>query len=229
MKKRALLVTWDIVIVLSILYSVCFFVIPFGLSDNDIAFYITYALTLAAFIVAGIISCIVFGKEPLSARIVRVGIFWVGAAACAIQLLADIIFYILGTIYIIALWIVIVAETVIVCAMAISLITMTVYVGHIARDERRQSNATAFIFALREQYHDILICCGQELKTAMGKLYEYVLYTDPVSTPAMKEVEISINIVTRDLILCIVKKHNDIAQEKIEELLILLKRRQKSV
>lgn len=121
------------------------------------------------------------------------------------------------------------AETVIVCAMAISLITMTVYAGHIARSERQQSNATAFIFGLRQQYRDILICCGQELKTAMDKLYEYVLYTDPVSTPAMKEVEISINNVTRDLILCIEKKHNDIAQEKIEELLILLKRRQKSV
>lgn len=162
-------------------------------------------------------------------RIVRVGIFWVGAAACAIQLLADIIFYILGTFYIIDLWIVVVAEVVIVCCMDISLIAMAVYVGHIARSGRQQSSATAFIFGLRRQYRDLFISCGAGLKTAMGKLYEYVLYTDPVSTPAMEEVEILIFNATRELITCIEKKHNDDAQEKIEELLILLKKRQKSV
>lgn len=229
MKKRAMLVTWGIIIVLSVLYSVCFFVIPFGLSDNEVAFYVTYALTLAVFIIAGIISCVVFGKKSLPARIVRVGIFWVGAAACAIQLLADIIFYILGTFYIIDLWIVVVAEVVIVCCMDISLIAMAVYVGHIARSGRQQSSATAFIFGLRRQYRDLFISCGAGLKTAMGKLYEYVLYTDPVSTPAMEEVEILIFNATRELITCIEKKHNDDAQEKIEELLILLKKRQKSV
>ena len=226
MKIRFSVITLSIVAVIAAVYSCCFFVIPFGLEENYSVFFVTYCATILLLAAIFGISCLAFCRDSLKLRVIGVTIFMSVVITFLVQILADIIFYVVGSYLAIRMWVVIIIECFIFGALIIALVALINHRRFIERNDYTQNKSTDFIFTLRKEYLVISKTDIPQVRKQLNRLYEAVLYTDPVSTDIVTDVEVKIKQKTDELKEQINRCDTTKILAIIEELVGLIRERQ---
>lgn len=181
MKKDTIRTLASIAILLAI-YILVVFLVPFERGD---IFWLSFGVTVAAFVVAGSVTYAnVAGNTDSRSRFYHYPVVRIALIYGATQLVLSLIFMALG--WWIPLWAAILVYAVILGAALICLISAGAVVDHIQEQDRQLKKDTTRMRVLQSKANQLLsMSDAPELK----KFAEELRYSDPVSSPALQEVE----------------------------------------
>ena len=180
--KKDTIRTLGILAIVLVIYLLVVFLIPFEQGD---IFWLSFGTTLTAFVLIGAVVYSAVTSRP-DARskfygfpMVRIALIY-GAA----QLVISLAFMALG--WWIELWIAILVYALVLGGALICLISAGSVVDHIHQQDDQQKRDTTLMRSLQSKANQLLSMSDvQELK----KFAEELRYSDPVSSPALQEVE----------------------------------------
>ena len=133
--------------------------------------------------------CIGIYDKELKSRVLGVPILYLGYGVLVAQFVIDIVITAVGSRFEIGAWVAVVIETLLLAFFFISLIARTAYKDTIKKIDEKEYKES-FIRELRPELKLLVDSVNAgDVKTALNKLYETVLYTDPVSSKFVIEIE----------------------------------------
>lgn len=223
--KKRLAIFISALLIIYIIYNICFFVIPFNKEISNASYWISYGATSFVFICCTISTILGINDRSLKSRIFGIPILFLNITTIFVQIIFDLIVMIIGNFILFQSWITIVFETLLIGLFFLSLIAEKTYKDKIITIDKKD-NKELFIRKLRIELELMRNSINDDsLLKAFDKLYEEVKYTDPVSKQEVYEVEEEIsNAVSR------IKKNIDEgnfvkAKKAINATLILVRER----
>lgn len=186
--KKTIVTTLLLAIILAT-YNVLYFAIPYNRDLSNAAIWITYGVTTFLIAFSAVTVCIGICDKKLKSRVLGVPILYLGYGVLVAQFVVDIVITAVGSIFEIGAWFAAAIETLLLAFFFVSLIARTAYKDAIKKiDEKAYKES--FIRELRPELKLLVDSVNaDEVKTALNKLYESVLYTDPVSSKFVIEIE----------------------------------------
>lgn len=186
--KKAIVTTLILAVILAA-YNVLYFVIPYNRDLSNAAMWITYGVTTFLIVFSAATVCIgIYDKESKS-RVLGIPILYLGYGVLVAQFVIDIVIAAVGSRFEVGAWVAAVVETLLLAFFFISLIARTAYKDTIKKIDEKEYKES-FIRELRPELKLLVDSVNDgEVKTALNKLYETVLCTDPVSSKFVIEIE----------------------------------------
>lgn len=186
--KKTIVTTLLLAVILAA-YNALYFAIPYNRDLSNAAIWITYGVTTFLIAFSAVTVCIGICDKELKSRVLGVPILYLGYGVLVAQFVVDIVITAVGSIFEIGAWFAAVIETLLLAFFFVSLIARTAYKDAIKKiDEKAYKES--FIRELRPELKLLVDSVNAgEVKTALNKLYETVLYTDPVSSKFVIEIE----------------------------------------
>ena len=187
---RRSLIAALILLIVAIIYSVIFFVVPFP-KISGTAFYITYGCTLFSLMLSLLIFVIAFGGDKdLSTRIFGVPIIYAAYSLVIAQALFDVVVMWVGSFVVFKPWITIIVETLLIGISLIVLILRVSYRNMIVENDAKNLSKESFIKELRIEIDSIVRENRDEMLTKeLHKLQDLIKYTTPVSNNSVLQIE----------------------------------------
>lgn len=186
--KKTIVTTLILAIIMAA-YNVLYFVIPYNRDLSNAAIWITYGVTMFLIAFSAVTVCIGIYDKELKSRVLGVPILYLGYGVLVAQFVIDIVITAVGSRFEIGAWVAVVIETLLLAFFFISLIARTAYKDTIKKIDEKEYKES-FILELRPELKLLVDSVNAgEVKTALNKLYETVLYTDPVSSKFVIEIE----------------------------------------
>ena len=165
-------------------YNVLYFVIPYNRDLSNAAMWITYGVTTFLIVFSAVTVCIGIYDKELKSRVLGIPILYLGYGVLVAQFVIDTVITSVGSRFE-------VVETLLLAFFFISLIARTAYKDTIKKIDEKEYKES-FIRELRPELKLLVDSVNDgKVKTALNKLYETVLCTDPVSSIIEIEDEIS--------------------------------------
>lgn len=182
--------------VLLVLYNLIVFLVPFNRTN---VFWISYGFTIAAFVIASIAIYIGFIKQPdAKSKFYGFPILKIGVVYTAVQIIAGLIFMLLGTY--IPSWIPSILYAVIAGATVIGLVSADTVVEQIQVQDAKLKKD---IFCMRELQSIACslpgLCNNMDTKKKLENLADNMRYSDPISSKATSEAEAELKICIAEL------------------------------
>ena len=171
--------------IILIAYHLVVFVAPFPFSD---VFWISYGFTLVSFAVAAASIYIAFGKASAKSKFYGFPIAKIGVTYAAAQLVVGMVAMIIGAI--IPGWIAVIVYSLALCAAALGLISTEAVRDGIEIQDKKLKEDTALMNDLRTKVNQMANQCdNSDAAKALRRFSEEIRFSDPVSNPALKEIE----------------------------------------
>lgn len=174
-----------VIVICLVLYHLLAFLIPF---EHTTVFWLAYGFTLAAFVVAGV-AVYLASYRGASAKsqfygfpIARIGVIY-----GALQLGLGLVFMALGAW--IAEWIAILVFVFMLGAALIGIISADAIRDDIQQQDSKLRDSVSVMRSLQSKLRQMAAQCDGQEATAVQKLAEELRYSDPVSGPALAEIE----------------------------------------
>lgn len=212
------IVTALLILVGLAVYNVLFFVIPFNFEHSAPAFWLTYGFTTFFLLFAAVIAFLGLRNKKITYRVFGIPLLKLAVASIIFQLIVDILVMSLGSFFTFPAWIVGVVDTLAVAYVIIALIVYVTFKDHIetidsyAKKEQYTKELRIELEVLKNKYSSC------ELAKELNGLYETVLYTDPVSSEEVAEVENEILSKLDDLRKQLEENNLDEARKSIDTL-----------
>lgn len=186
--KKAIVTTLIIAVILAA-YNVLYFVIPYNRDLSNAAIWITYGVTTFLTAFSAVTVCIGIYDKELKSRVFGIPILYLGYGVLVAQFVIDTVITAVGSRFEVGAWVAAVVETLMLAFFFISLIARTAYKDTIKKIDEKEYKES-FIRELRPELKLLVDSVNDgEVKTALNKLYETVLCTDPVSSKFVIEIE----------------------------------------
>lgn len=186
--KKAIVTTLILAVILAA-YNVLYFVIPYNRDLSNAAMWITYGVTTFLIVFSAVTVCIGIYDKELKSRVLGIPILYLGYGVLVAQFVIDIVITTVGSRFEVGAWVAAVVETLLLSFFFISLIARTAYKDTIKKIDEKEYKES-FIRELRPELKLLVDSVNDgEVKTALNKLYETVLCTDPVSSKFVIEIE----------------------------------------
>lgn len=176
--------------ILIILYTVCYFAIPYPHKDTTV-FALTYVFAVVAFASQGYTFYVSFcKKDTLKSKVYGLPIFRVGIIYLAVALLTSIIITVANAFVAVPLWIAIILPVLLLGFAVIGCITTEAVKEEIERQDNKIVYDTHFIDNLKTEFKSLLVTFNYEpLKAKFNKLCDSISYSDPVSNESLILIE----------------------------------------
>lgn len=182
-----------VIVTLAIVYSAIVFLIPFPHSSN-IVFIVTWLMGLVSIVAQLFFAKVAFNNNSLKSKIFGYPIFRVGIIYLLLQMSVTLISFIVGAFVEIPLWIVFVVDLIVLAFAIIGTIFTEAYRDEIEKIDQNAPLTTKFIYDLRVDVKALINRnTNKELETNLNVLLEEVIYSDPVTSDALLEIEDEIN------------------------------------
>lgn len=180
--KKDTIRTLGMLAVVLVIYLLVVFLVPFEQGD---IFWLSFGATLTAFVLIGaVIYSAVTSRPDARSKFYGFPMVRIALIYGAVQLVISLAFMALG--WWIELWIAILVYALVLGGALICLISAGSVVDHIHQQDNQQKRDTALMRALQSKANQLLSMSDvPELK----KFAEELRYSDPVSGPAIQEVE----------------------------------------
>ena len=190
MKKRMTSVLAVYVIVL-VVYSVAFFVVPF---EKTGVVWTTYIFSVLALIAGPYIVCFAFWNgETIKSKIYGFPILQLGILYTIMQIVFSIIVCIINSFLEVPVWIVVVASVLWMGCAGIGLIAADNTRDIIEKQENETAVQTKTAKYFRISIDEIVdLCEDEKVKVQLTKLAEEIRFSDPVSASELEEIEAKI-------------------------------------
>lgn len=186
--KKAIVTTLILAVIL-VAYNVLYFVIPYNRDLSNAAMWITYGVTTFLIVFSAVTVCIGIYDKELKSRVFGIPILYLGYGVLVAQFVIDTVITAVGSRFEVGAWVAAVVETLLLAFFFISLIARTAYKDTIKKIDEKEYKES-FIRELRPELKLLVDSVNDgEVKTALNKLYETVLCTDPVSSKFVIEIE----------------------------------------
>ena len=186
--KKAIVTTLILAVILAA-YNVLYFVIPYNRDLSNAAMWITYGVTTFLIVFSAVTVCIGIYDKELKSRVLGIPILYLGYGVLVAQFVIDTVITAVGSRFEVGAWVAAVVETLLLAFFFISLIARTAYKDTIKKIDEKEYKES-FIRELRSELKLLVDSVNDgEVKTALNKLYETVLCTDPVSSKFVIEIE----------------------------------------
>lgn len=186
--KKTIVTTLILAVILAA-YNVLYFVIPYNRDLSNAAMWITYGVTTFLIVFSAVTVCIGIYDKELKSRVLGIPILYLGYGVLVAQFVIDIVITTVGSRFEVGAWVAAVVETLLLSFFFISLIARTAYKDTIKKIDEKEYKES-FIRELRPELKLLVDSVNDgEVKTALNKLYETVLCTDPVSSKFVIEIE----------------------------------------
>lgn len=186
--KKAIVTTLIIAVILAA-YNVLYFVIPYNRDLSNAAMWITYGVTTFLTAFSAVTVCIGIYDKELKSRVFGIPILYLGYGVLVAQFVIDTVITAVGSRFEVGAWVAAVVETLLLAFFFISLIARTAYKDTIKKIDEKEYKES-FIRELRPELKLLVDSVNDgKVKTALNKLYETVLCTDPVSSKFVIEIE----------------------------------------
>ena len=185
MKKNAIR-GFIVMVICLVLYHLLAFLIPF---EHTTVFWLAYGFTLAAFVVAGVAVYLAsYRGDSAKSQFYGFPIARIGTAYWILQLGLGLVSMALGAW--IAEWIAILVFVFMLGAALIGIISADAIRDDIQQQDSKLRDSVSVMRSLQSKLHQMAAQCdGQEAAAAVQKLEEELRYSDPVSGPALAEIE----------------------------------------
>lgn len=185
-----------LVALLLLIYHLLVFSIPF---EHNGVFWLSYGFTLDAFVIAIVALVIAFrsGKDITSKfygfPIAKIGVIYLG-----VQVVLCFVFMALSQH--VQIWLGVLVYAVALAAAVVGLIATDTVRDHIQDQDVKLSNNTSVVRAAQSKLNQMMTQCeDQRAATAVKKFAEELRYSDPVSGPALIEIESDLSATIDDL------------------------------
>ena len=186
--KKAIVTTLILAVILAA-YNVLYFVIPYNRDLSNAAMWITYGVTTFLTAFSAVTVCIGIYDKELKSRVLGIPILYLGYGVLVAQFVIDTVITAVGSRFEVGAWVAAVVETLLLAFFFISLIARTAYKDTIKKIDEKE-HKESFIRELRPELKLLVDSVNDgKVKTALNKLYETVLCTDPVSSKFVIEIE----------------------------------------
>ncbi len=186
--KKTIVTTLILAVILAA-YNVLYFVIPYNRGLSNAAMWITYGVTTFLTAFSAVTVCIGIYDKELKSRVFGIPILYLGYGVLVAQFVIDIVITAVGSRFEVGAWVAAVVETLLLAFFFISLIARTACKDTIKKIDEKEYKES-FIRELRPELKLLVDSVNDgEVKTALNKLYETVLCTDPVSSKFVIEIE----------------------------------------
>lgn len=186
--KKTIVTTLILAVILAA-YNVLYFVIPYNRDLSNAAMWITYGVTTFLIVFSAVTVCIGIYDKELKSRVFGIPILYLGYGVLVAQFVIDTVITSVGSRFEVGAWVAAVVETLLLAFFFISLIARTAYKDTIKKIDEKEYKES-FIRELRPELKLLVDSVNDgKVKTALNKLYETVLCTDPVSSKFVIEIE----------------------------------------
>lgn len=186
--KKTIVTTLILAVILAA-YNVLYFVIPYNRDLSNAAMWITYGVTTFLTAFSAVTVCIGIYDKELKSRVLGIPILYLGYGVLVAQFVIDTVITAVGSRFEVGAWVAAVVETLLLAFFFISLIARTAYKDTIKKIDEKEYKES-FIRELRPELKLLVDSVNDgEVKTALNKLCETVLCTDPVSSKFVIEIE----------------------------------------
>ena len=175
-----------------ILYNIIAFVIPF---EHSTVFWLSYAFTLTAFVVAGVSMYIAFFKNAdAKSRFFGLPVAKIGAIYAIVQFVVSLVIMALGELII--WWIPFVVYAVGLCLALIGLIATEATAREILAQDEKVIRDTTLMRSLQSKVESLANLSGD---SDLKKLAEEFRYSDPVSSERISDSETELAVAVSQL------------------------------
>lgn len=191
MKKTVgILFSICVFVFLAVFVNLCYFLIPYPKEYSSSAFWILYAGSMLCLVFGAVTSLYAFFRKTAREKVFGVAIFRTVVIIFGIQLIADVILFIVGSFVTFPSWAAILVEAVLLILLAARIIIQLQYQRTVKFKDEGTAQSTECIARLKTELAVMRTTCYiSELKPKLDKLYEKLLYCDPVSIHETEETE----------------------------------------
>lgn len=200
--------------VLLALAHLLIFLLPF---HKGLIFWFSYVFVLVAFCVAGASVALAFrDSHSLNSRFYGIPIVKVGGMYLVIQGVLTLLFMALGEV--IPFWVVLLVDTLLLGAAVLGLVAQDVVRDHAMNLEARLDQDVSVIRSLQSTMSLLAAQCDNlECRSAVSKLSDELRYSDPVSSPALVQIETSLGCAIDDLQQAVLARDDDAIMARCEQ------------
>lgn len=213
-------------IIVLVIYNVLIFGIPF-FDKQYASFWFLWIFGLLANLSQPLIALFAFrNSKNLKSKIYGLPIITLGYSYFIFQMIFTFVGVIINSFFELPLWIVLCIEIIIIGLFLIGLIIKDTYKEEVLEIENNNVDNTKFIRELRnEAYLLYQSYSNSKFGSIIEKLYEEIRFSDPVSSTKLNVVEQEIEDKFNDLKLTLNKNDEEKIRILIDELFILLSKR----
>ena len=203
--SRGLKIYFAIVAILAVMVTVVAFVIPFP-KKSYATFIMSYVGILLALAAQGYVAFLVFKKSSsLKSKVYGIPVIRVSIMYLLIQFIASFVIIAINTFVIVPVFVPVVIFVVLGGFAAIGILITSAVKGFIEDVEKEEKQKTAFLNNFKIEVESLEGKSSDEaINKDIHKFVEKVKYSDPMSAPALVEVENEINtkyLELKDLVL----------------------------
>lgn len=175
---------------LAILLNLCYFLIPYSREYSNISFWILYGGSMLCIVLGAAASLFVFRRKTAREKVFGAVIFRSSVIILVIQLIADLVLFMIGSQFVLQTWIAILVESVLLALFVARTAVQLRYQHSIKYRDEDVARSTQCIARLRTQFGILQKTCHlYDMRIKLEKTYETLLYCDPVSIPETEETE----------------------------------------
>lgn len=208
------------------IFTVCYFVIPYP-HENNTVFVLGYVFSILAFLAQIYTFFVAFVKSKnLQSKFYGLPVVKVGIRYLVFQLVITLILTVINAFVAVPGWISVVVYLLILVLSVVGLITVEAYKEEVEKVEVVNEVNTIFLDDLKSNAKSLNDKFNYEpLKQNMKKLYELIIYSDPVSSPELASVEEEITRKFNDLKITYSEKAYERLETEIDQLTSLMEER----
>lgn len=208
-----------LVALLLIIFHLLVFVIPF---ERNGVFWLSYGFTLDAFVIAVVAIIIAFRRgKDIASKFYGFPIAKIGVVYLGIQLV--LCFAFMAVSRQIQIWLGVLIYALALAVAVVGLITTDTVRDHIQDQDIKLQNNISVVRAAQSKLNQMVAQCEDPgVATAVKKFAEELRYSDPVSGPALVEIEADLSAVIDDLQQAVVDGDTDGILELCKRGLLLL-------
>lgn len=213
-----------ILLIIFILYSILFFAVPF---PKTAAAWWSYMFAIVSFVVGNGIVSFVFRKgEDIKSKVYGFPLLRLGVIYVVAQTIFSLTICIVGFLFIVPAWIVIIISVIFVAFTAVGVLFTEVSKNIIEKQEQEIKNQTKTIRFFKYSIEGIVDLCHDEaMKRQISALADELRYSDPVSCDKLEGVEGLILDAIEELRRAVKTEDKILVSEIVDELSQLTKER----
>lgn len=180
--------------IIALIFSLCYFIIPFNYVNLSV--YITSYIFMMVAILAQLYTFYVaFYKEKnLKIKVYGIPLVRVSLIYLVVTFIITILVTIFNNFFNVPLWFVLIVNVIIVGLEVMSIIKVEFYKDALKENEAEAKAKQEFMKTLRDDIKAFNNEFKYEpLREKFAKLYELIIYTDPISTSIVEDIEDEIN------------------------------------
>lgn len=175
---------------LAILLNLCYFLIPYSREYSNISFWILYGGSMLCIVLGATVSLLAFRRRTSREKVLGVVIFRSAIIVLAVQLIVDLVLFVIGSLFVLQTWIAILVESAILVLFVARIVLQLWYQRVIKYKDEYTACSTECIVRLRTEFAILQKTCHlYDMRAALEKAYETLLYCDPVSSLETEETE----------------------------------------